>query len=92
MAEKELRKELDDIVSELTEISSELRPRLSTFKKIGKPVVLVVAGLIGVKIALRILRATLSLLWRNMLLIAAILLFVVFRFNQLHARKPERPE
>ncbi|MCU0575784.1 MAG: hypothetical protein MUD15_03040 [Desulfobacterota bacterium] len=89
MAEKELRKELDDIVSELREISSELRPRLSTFKKIGKPVVLVVAGFIGVKIALRILRATLSLLWRNMLLIAAILLFVVVRFNQLHARKPE---
>ncbi|HWR68812.1 MAG TPA: hypothetical protein VN416_07305 [Desulfomonilia bacterium] len=89
MAEKELRKELDDIVSELREISSELRPRLSTFKKIGKPVVLVVAGFIGVKIALRILRAILSLLWRNMLLIAAILLFVVVRFNQLHARKPE---
>ena len=63
MAEKELRMELDGIVGELMEIKEELKPRLAEMKKIGTPVILVLIGLIGTKIGLRIARASVRRLW-----------------------------
>lgn len=87
MAEKELRRELDDMVRELREIREELKPRLAELMEIGKPVALALAGLIGLKIGLKILRWTLSLLWRNLLVIAAVAAFAFVRYNQVKKRK-----
>jgi len=56
MAEKELRMELDDIVRELIEIKSELKPRHDEMKKIGTPPALFLVGFIGMKVGLKISR------------------------------------
>ncbi|HNY65202.1 MAG TPA: hypothetical protein PKM41_07160 [Deltaproteobacteria bacterium] len=78
MAEKELRTEINEIASELEEIRSELSVRLAGIKKKAKPAVLVVVGLIGLKIGLKIAKGVLSLLWKmKSFLLAATLLFVL---------------
>ncbi len=87
MAEKTLRLELNDMVRELLEIREELKPRLAGLKEIGKPVALVLAGFIGLKIGFKILRWALSLLWRNLLVIAAVVVFALIRYNQVKKRK-----
>ncbi|HOC76948.1 MAG TPA: hypothetical protein PLP82_06075 [Deltaproteobacteria bacterium] len=87
MAEKELRSELDDLVRELTEIREELKPRLSELMRVGKPVALVLAGLLGVKIGLKITRGVLRLLWGNRFIVAAVLVFSLVMYNQAKARR-----
>lgn len=87
MAEKKLRRELDDLVRELMELREELKPRLSELMEVGKPVGLVLAGLIGLKIGLKLLRWTLSLLWRNLPVMAAVAVFALVRYNQVKKRK-----
>ncbi len=70
MAEKELNRRPGDIVQELVDLKAELQARLEIMKKKAKPVVLVVAGLIGIKIGLWITGGVLSLIWRHKLLLA----------------------
>ena len=78
MVEKELRTEINEIASELEEIRSELSVRLAGIKKKAKLAVLVVVGLIGLKIGLKIAKGVLSLLWKmKSFLLAATLLFVL---------------
>jgi len=71
MAEKELNKEPGAVVQELVEVKSELQTRLDLIKQKAKPVVLVFAGLIGLKFGLWISRGVFTLIWRHKLLIAA---------------------
>ena len=87
MAEKKLRRELDDMVRELMEVRKELGPRLAELKEIGKPVALALAGLIGLKIGLKILRGILSILWGNRFVIAAVAVFAFVKYNQVKKRK-----
>jgi hypothetical protein len=78
MAEKELRTEINEIAGELEEIRGELSTRLAGIKKKAKPAALVVVGLIGLKIGLKITKGIFSLLWRmKSFLLAATLLFVL---------------
>ena len=78
MAEKELRKEIDEITSELEEIRGELNVRLAKIKKLAKPAALAVVGLIGLKIGLKITKGIFSLLWKlKTIFLAATLLFVL---------------
>lgn len=89
MVEKKLRKELEGIVQELTEIKEELGRRLAALKKIVKPVVLVLAGLIGLKIALKILRKVLSLVWSLKLYLAVAGLAGAYFYQNMRARQQE---
>jgi len=91
MAEKELRMELDGIVRELIEIRSELKPRIDELKKIGTPVALALAGLIGMKIGFKVSRGMVSLLWRNRFVIVLLLLFTFIRWNQVKTPKTQNP-
>lgn len=77
MAEKELRKDINEITGEIEEVKAELMARLAKFKKLLKPAVIGVAGLIGLKIALKLLRVFLALFWKLKLPIL-IMLFLVF--------------
>lgn len=78
MAEKELRKDIEEIAGELQEIRGELGIRLAKIRKLAKPAVLAVAGLIGLKIGLKITKGIFSLLWKlKTLFLAATLLFVL---------------
>ena len=89
MAEKKLRKELDDIVRELIEIKGELKPRLNELKKIGTPPALFVVGLIGMKIGLKIGRAVVVRLWRSRFFIPILLLIIFISYNKVRYGKPE---
>jgi len=89
MAEKKLRKELDDIVRELIEIKGELKPRLNELKKIGTPPALFVVGLIGMKIGLKIGRAVVVRLWRGRFLIPILMLIIFISYNKVRYGKPE---
>lgn len=89
MAEKELRRELDDIVRELMEIKTELRPRLVELKKIGTPPALFLIGLIGMKIGLKVGRAVMARLWRSRFLIPILLLIIFISYNKVRYKKPE---
>lgn len=78
MAEKELRKEIDEITSELEEVGAELKVRLAKIKKLAKPAALAVVGIIGLKIGLKILKGILSLLWKlKSVILGASLLLVL---------------
>jgi hypothetical protein len=79
MAEKELRKEIEELTSELEEIRGELNIRLAKIKKLAKPALLAVAGLIGLKIGLKITKGVLSMLWKMKSLILAAMLLVVLK-------------
>jgi len=79
MAEKELRRDLHETVLELLEVKGELLRRLSPAKEWAKTAALVMLGLIGLKIAFKLLRFFLRILWGNILLIGAILLLVLSR-------------
>ncbi|HPI93367.1 MAG TPA: hypothetical protein PK350_09555 [Deltaproteobacteria bacterium] len=92
MAEKELRMELDGIVGELMEIKEELKPRLAEMKKIGTPVILVLIGLIGTKIGLRIARASVRGLWGARFLIVVLALVGFISYNRVRYGKPARSE
>lgn len=80
MAEKELRKEIEEIISDLEEIKGELEKRFSRMKKMAKPALMVLAGLIGLKIALSILGIIFRLLWKMKLVIIIALLAVGLKF------------
>jgi hypothetical protein len=89
MAEKELRKEIEELTSELEEIRGELDIRLAKIKKLAKPALLAVAGLIGLKIGLKISKGVLSMLWKlKSLFLAAMLLFVLNLY--LSSKKEQR--
>jgi hypothetical protein len=78
MAEKELRKEIDEITGELGEIKGELDIRIAKLKKLAKPLGLAIAGVIGLKIGLKIMKGVLGLLWKlKSVFLAAALLFVL---------------
>jgi len=87
MVEKKLRKELDAVVLELEEIKEELGSRLSLLKKKAMPAVVILAGIIGVKIAIRILRGTSSLIWRHKLLIFLILLLIPLSYTMIQSKE-----
>ncbi len=87
MDEKKLRKELDAVVLELEEIKEELGTRLSLLKKKAMPAVVILAGVIGVKIALKILRGTSSLIWRHKLLIFLILLLIPLSYTMIQSKE-----
>jgi|WetSurMetagenome_2_1015567.scaffolds.fasta_scaffold1079641_2 hypothetical protein len=91
MAKKEIRGEINDITRELMDIKEELGHRFSELKKIIKPAGLVLAGYIGLKIMYKILRMILGLLWRNMLVIVAILILVFVGYNQVQTGKDKGP-
>lgn len=55
--------------------------------RVGKPVALVLAGLLGVKIGLKITRGVLRLLWGNRFIVAAVLVFSLVMYNQAKARR-----
>jgi hypothetical protein len=80
MAEKELRKEIEEITSDLEEIKIELEKRFAKMKKMAKPALLVLAGLIGLKIALTIMGIIFKLLWKMKLVIIIALLVVGLKF------------
>jgi len=87
MVEKKLRKELDAVVLELEEIKEELGRRLSLLKKKAMPAVVILAGVIGVKIVLKILRGTSSLIWRHKLLIFLILLLIPLSYTMIQSKE-----
>jgi len=64
MAEKKLRKEIEEVTRDLEEIKAELKKRFAKMKKMAKPALLVLAGLIGLKIALVIIGIIFKLLWK----------------------------
>jgi hypothetical protein len=87
MAEKKLRQEIEEIVQELVELKSELQHRFESMKKEYKPVALVILGLIGLKIGLKVSRLVLSLLWRHKFFITAVAFLVLYKFNMIQSRK-----
>ena len=87
MVEKKLRKELEGIIQELSEIKEELGHRLAAVKKTAKPVALVLVGLIGLKIALKILRKILSMVWDYKLFLAAIAILGPFLYKNFLLRQ-----
>jgi hypothetical protein len=87
MVEKKLRKEIDGIVLELVEIGEELGQRFSVLKKTAKPVAVALVCIIVLKIAFRILRMILSILWEHKLLIGTMLIVGTLVFNKIRAEK-----
>ncbi len=79
MAEKKLSREIDETVRELLEVRKELLHRLSPVRQWVKASGIVLLGLIGVKITLRLVGSIFSLLWGSKLLIAAIMFLVISR-------------
>ena len=86
MAEKKLRKDINDIVLELIEIKEELGRRFRELKDIVKPAAIVLVALIGLKTAFKLLRMILALLWGHRLLITTITCVVFIRYNQMQSR------
>ena len=86
MAEKKLRKEIDDTVLELVEIKKELGRRFRVLKDIVKPAAIVLAAVIGMKAAFKLTRMILSLLWGYRLLITLAAFMVLIRYNQVQSR------
>jgi hypothetical protein len=86
MAEKKLRKDMNDIVVELMEIKKELGSRFKVLKDVVKPAAIVLVVLIGVKTTFKLLRMILALLWGHGLLITTITFLVFIRYNQMQSR------
>jgi hypothetical protein len=86
MAEKKLRKDMNDIVVELMEIKKELGRRFKVLKDIVKPAAIVLVVLIGVKTTFKLLRMILALLLGHGLLITTIAFLVFIRYNQMQSR------
>jgi hypothetical protein len=86
MAEKKLRKDIDDIVLELMEIKGELGRRFRVLKDIVKPAAIVLVVLIGLKTTFKLLRMILALMGGHRLLITTITLVVFIRYNQMQSR------
>jgi len=86
MAEKKLRKDIDDIVLELMEIKGELGRRFRALKDIVKPAAIVLVVLIGLKTTFKLLRMILALMGGHRLLITTITFVVFIRYNQMQSR------
>ena len=86
MAEKKLRKDINDIVLELIEIKKELGRRFKVLKDIVKPAAIVLVALIGLKTTFKLFRMILALLWGHRLLITTITCVVFFRYSQMQSR------
>lgn len=82
MAEKRLNREIDVTVQDLLEVRKELSHRLSPARYWLKKAGIVLLGLIGAKIALKLVGWIFSLLWGSKLLIAAIMLLVLSRKHE----------
>lgn len=79
MAEKELRQDLQETVNELLNVKAELARRISPVKEWAKTAMLVLLVLIGAKIALKLLRYFLGVVWGNLVMIGVILLIVLYK-------------
>ncbi len=77
MAEKKLSREIDETVQELLEVRKELLSRLSPARHWLNAAGIGLLCLIGVKIAFKLVRSILSMLWSSKLLIIAIMLLVL---------------
>ncbi|MGD0822686.1 MAG: hypothetical protein ABSA71_18285 [Desulfomonilia bacterium] len=86
MAEKKLRKDINDMVMELMEIKKELGRRFKVLNDIVKPAAIVLVALIGLKTTFKLLRMILALLWGHRLLITTITLVVFIRYSQMQSR------
>ncbi len=86
MAEKKLRKDINDMVMELMEIKKELGRRFRVLKDIVKPAAIVLVALIGLKTTFKLLRMILALLWGHRLLITTITFVVFIRYTQMQSR------
>lgn len=79
MAEKKLSCEIDETVQDLLEVRKELLHRLSPVRHWFKTAGIVLLGLIGMKITLKLAGWIFSLFWGSKLLIASIILLVLSR-------------
>jgi hypothetical protein len=79
MAEKKLSREIDETVRELLEVKNVLLLRLSPAWQWLKVAGIGLLCLIGVKIAFKLVRSLLSMLWSSKLLIVAIMFLVLSR-------------
>lgn len=79
MAEKELRKEIEELASELVEVKGELDARIKSLKKKVKPALLVVLGIIGIRIGLKIAHMLMSLVWKLKSFILAGMIFAALK-------------
>jgi len=86
MAEKKLRKDINDMVMELMEIKGELGRRFKVLNDIAKPAAIVLVGLIGLKMTFKLLRMILALIWGHRLLITMITFVVFIRYSQMQSR------
>lgn len=86
MAEKKLRKDINDMVMELMEIKKELGRRFRVLKDIVKPAAIVLVALIGLKTTFKLLRMILALLWGHRLLITTITFVAFIRYTQMQSR------
>lgn len=79
MAEKKLSREIDETVQDLLEVRKELLHRLSPVRHWFRTAGLVLLGLVGVKITLKLAGWIFSLLWESKIFIAAIMFLVISR-------------
>ncbi len=79
MAEKELRQDLQETVNELLEVKADLARRIAPAKEWVKTAALVLLGLIGAKIALKLARFSFRVVWGNLVMIGLILLIILSR-------------
>jgi hypothetical protein len=79
MAEKELRRDLHETVREILEVKAELARRILPAKGWARTAVLALFGLIGAKVAFKLVRIVLGVLWGNKLLISVIMLLILSR-------------
>jgi hypothetical protein len=91
MVEKKLRKEIDDIVLELMETKEELGQRFGVLKNLAKPAVAALACIIALKIAWRIFRTIVSVLWGHKLTVAALLILGPLGYNKIRSKKQGEP-
>jgi hypothetical protein len=79
MAERELRERIQSTARELGAVKGELGRRFVNIMRTAKPLALVVAGYIGLRMALWTLGTVLSLVWRYSLLFLAMVIFLLLR-------------
>jgi hypothetical protein len=77
MAEEKLSREIDETVRELLAVKEELVRRLSPRMPVLKAAGIALLCVVGAKIAFRLARWLVSLLWEGKLLIAAVVLIVL---------------
>jgi hypothetical protein len=79
MAQRELRERIQDTMLELKKVKGELGRRYESLMKIAKPMALLVAGYIGLKMTLWTIGTLFSLVWKYSLLFVAMVVFLLLR-------------